>query len=363
LQDIKQNIKKLNFPKMPKILVIGGGSWGTALSDMLARKSYNVTLWVHEKELCGALIKTGKNKFCFPDIKLHRGIMFTNSLVEAVNGKDIIISAVPSQYVGRVFEKCSKHICENTIIVSASKGIDVRSRFTSSRLINKVTDWKYRTAVLSGPTFAKDVINKQPTSAVIAAKDARISRYLKKIFSSDIFYIHESRDIIGVEICATLKNVMAIAAGISDGVGFGPNAKVALIHRSIDEIVQFALACGGRRETFDSIAGIADLFLTCMGGLSRNRRVGIELGKGKKIEKILKNMDMVAEGVETAPVVVGMAKDLRIKMPVAEMVVEVLNHSIKPKKAIRFLFCQKTPKQAKHNMPIDVCEEKKLQLT
>lgn len=306
--------------------VIGAGSWGTTLADMLAKKQHRVTLWAYEKELVSEMQAGRENSIYLPGIRLADNLSFTGSLEEAVRGKDLLLFVVPSQVLRRVLLDALPHISPDSLIVSASKGIEVDSLKLVSQIYEEsLPESLYRRfAVLSGPSFAREVAQEMPTAVVAAAADPLIAKGVQDIFNCRFFRVYTNSDLIGVELGGAVKNVIAIAAGISDGLGFGSNTRAALITRGLAEIARLGQALGARSETFAGLAGMGDLVLTCTGDLSRNRSVGIQLGQGRTLAEILSEMRMVAEGVKTTESTCLLAWKLGVDMPIAFKVNEIL---------------------------------------
>jgi glycerol-3-phosphate dehydrogenase (NAD(P)+) len=316
--------------------VIGAGSWGTTLASLLAKKAHRVTLWAYEKELISEMQTSRENSIYLPGIRLADNLNFTGSLAEAVSGKDLLLFVVPSQVLRRVLVDVAPHIPENAIIVSASKGIEVETlRLVSQVYEECLPENLYRRfAVLSGPSFAREVAMEMPTAVVAAAADPLIAKGVQDAFNCRYFRVYTNSDVIGVELGGAVKNVIAIAAGITDGLGFGCNTRAALITRGLAEISRLGLALGARGETFAGLAGMGDLVLTCTGDLSRNRTVGIQLGKGRTLAEILAEMRMVAEGVKTTESTCLLAWKLGIEMPIAFKVNEILYNDMPARDAV-----------------------------
>jgi glycerol-3-phosphate dehydrogenase (NAD(P)+) len=306
--------------------VIGAGSWGTTLADMLAKKGHRVTLWAYEKELVSEMQTSRENSIYLPGIRLSDDLSFTDSLEAAVRDKDLLLFVVPTQVLRRVLVDAVPHISPASIIVSASKGIEVGSLKLVSQLYHEsLPEALYRRfAVLSGPSFAREVAMEMPTAVVAAASDPLVAKGVQDIFNCRFFRVYTNSDLVGVELGGAVKNVIAIAAGIADGLGFGSNTRAALITRGLAEISRLGLALGARSETFAGLAGMGDLVLTCTGDLSRNRSVGIQLGQGRTLAEILSEMRMVAEGVKTTESTCLLAWKLGVDMPIAFKVNEIL---------------------------------------
>lgn len=306
--------------------VIGAGSWGTTLADLLAKKLHKVTLWAYEPELVNEMIARRENSLYLPGIKLADNLNFTGSLAEAVSNKDLLLFVVPSQVLRSVLVAAVPNMAAETIVVSASKGIELESLKLVSQVYEESLPEKLyeRFAVLSGPSFAREVALEMPTAVVAAAAEPAIAKAVQEIFNSRFFRVYTNGDVIGVELGGAVKNVIAIAAGISDGLGFGSNTRAALITRGLAEISRLGQALGAKGETFAGLAGMGDLVLTCTGELSRNRSVGIQLGQGRTLDQILGEMRMVAEGVKTTESTCLLAEKLGVDMPIAFKVNEIL---------------------------------------
>ncbi len=314
--------------------VIGAGSWGTTLADLLAKKGHRVTLWAYEPELVAEMAKERVNSLFLPGIPLSPRLVFTNSLAEAVRGKELILFVAPSQVTRRVVGTVLPDLPADAVIVSASKGVELDTLKTMSQVFAELLppELYARFAVLSGPSFAREVALEMPTAVVAAAADAAIAGRVQQSFNTSFFRLYTNNDVIGVELGGAIKNVIAIAAGISDGLGFGHNTRAALITRGLAEMSRLGRGMGARSETFAGLAGMGDLVLTCTGDLSRNRTVGVKLGEGMRLKEILAEMRMVAEGVKTTESAVNLARRLAIDMPITEKVYEVL-YEDKPARA------------------------------
>ncbi len=317
-----------------KIGVIGAGSWGTTLADLLAKRGHEVTLWAYEPELVAEMRDTRVNSLFLADITLSPALAFTNDLTEAVSGKELILCVVPTQVLRGVIRQTLPAIPPDAVIVSASKGIELETLQAVSQIYEELLppNLYQRFAVLSGPSFAREVALEMPTAVVAAAADEAIARTVQETFTTRWFRVYTNNDVIGVELGGALKNVVAIAAGIADGLGFGHNTRAALITRGLAEISRLGLAMGARPETFAGLAGMGDLVLTCTGDLSRNRTVGVQLGQGLTLTTILGQMRMVAEGVKTAESTYLLARKLGVEMPITEQVYRVL-YEDKPARA------------------------------
>ncbi len=309
-----------------RIGVIGAGSWGATLANLLAKKGHEVTLWAYEPELVAEMAMTRINSVFLPDITLAAGLQFSNSLEETVAGKKIILCVAPSQVVRSVIAGAVPYIAPDAVIVSASKGIELNTLLTVSQIYEELLPPNlYRNfAVLSGPSFAREVALEMPTAVTTAARHEEIANRVQSVFTTKYFRVYTNSDVLGVELGGAIKNVIAIAAGISDGLGFGCNTRAALITRGLAEITRLGLAMGAQPATFAGLAGMGDLVLTCTGDLSRNRSVGIKLGEGKRLPEILGEMRMVAEGVKTTQSAFELARSLNVEMPITDKVQQML---------------------------------------
>jgi len=320
---------------MSYIAVIGAGSWGTTLACLLAEKGYDVSLWVHEKTLSESLHVTRVNATYLPDTVIPENIRVTNNIEEALQRARYVLNAVPAQYVRDVFSGGFPYMLEEAIIISLSKGIERGTHLTVSSVLKELSS--HRVAVLSGPSFAKEVIRKLPTAVTLAIGDKNNGYILQEVFNMNNFRVYTHDDIIGVEIGGALKNVMAIASGISDSLGLGNNARASLITRGLAEIKRLGVAMGAQERTFSGLSGIGDLVLTCTSILSRNYTVGVKLGEGLKIGDVLKQSKSVAEGVATAESAYELAKKFNVDMPIVEQVYNVIYGDKDPLQAVRSL--------------------------
>ena len=316
--------------------VIGAGSWGTTLADLLAKNGHAVTLWAYEQDLVERMRQHRKNDLYLPDFTLDDKLAFTSELSEVASGKDMLVLVAPSQVMRAVVRQAEPYMAENTILVSAAKGIENDTLMAMSEVLSEVLPQeRYNClAFLSGPTFAREVAAEIPTALTVASADEKIARLVQKTFSNPYFRVYRSSDIIGVELGGALKNVIALAAGISDGLGFGYNARAALITRGLVEMTRIGLAKGAEEHTFMGLSGMGDLVLTCTGDLSRNRSVGLELGRGRKLEDILSGMKMVAEGVKTTLSAYQLAQRLGVETPIIEQMYLILFENKDPRDAV-----------------------------
>lgn len=309
-----------------RIGVIGAGSWGTTLANLLAKKGYSVTLWAYESGLVSRMQETRINDLYLPDFELSGQLTFTGDISEASAGKNLLLLVPPSQVLRKVFGGILPNLDENTMVVSASKGVEQETLMTMSEVLGQVGpgDLKERCAFLSGPSFAREVAAEMPTAVAVAAKSQLVACRVQELFSTDYFRVYTNDDVMGVELGGALKNVIALAAGVSDGLGFGHNTRAALITRGLAEMTRLGLAKGANAATFAGLAGMGDLVLTCTGDLSRNRSVGMELGRGRKLPEILQSMQMVAEGVQTTLSSYQLALKLSVEAPIIDQMHQIL---------------------------------------
>ena len=319
-----------------RIGVIGAGSWGTTLANLLAKKGFITALWVYEEELIPSIATKKENHLYLPGIELDGNIVPTGSLQEACHNKDIILNVTPSQIVRQVLQQIRDYLSPQTILISASKGIENTTLLTMSAVIREVLSFNdgSRIAVLSGPSFALEVSREIPTAVTIASENQERAQQLQRVFSTPYFRVYTNSDVVGVELGGSLKNVIALAAGISDGLRFGYNTRAALITRGLAEISRLALKMGASPLTLSGLSGLGDLVLTCTGELSRNRTVGIKLGEGLKLDQILKDMKMVAEGIKTTRSTYDLSRKLNVPMPITEQIYNILYQDKDPKEAV-----------------------------
>ena len=323
--------------------VIGGGSWGSAFALHLGRLNIPTNLWIREKEVHQELLEYNENKTFLPDMFFPGNVNFYNDLEESVKNTDIVFMAVPSKFCRDVYIRLSPFLSSEQILVSLTKGIEDVSLKRMSEIMEEIflPLFSPKIVALSGPSFAREVAESHPTAVVVASKNIQLAREIQHSISNSYFRTYLSSDIIGIEIAGALKNVMAIAAGILDGLEFGSNSIAALITRGIAELTRLGLKLGAKKETFSGLAGIGDLVLTCTGKLSRNRYVGFELGKGKKIDAILKSMKEIAEGVTTTISSKKLSEREKIEMPICEQVYQILYQDKDPRSALQDLMSRK----------------------
>ncbi len=328
------------------IAVIGAGGWGTALAIAMGRSDKDVRLWAFEPYLVETIIATRENPIYLPSARVPDNVRVSNSMSEVLAGANIVIIAVPSHVYRSIVSQMAPMLNGGMVFVSASKGIENDTLMRMSEVIVDVLKPRFapRVAAISGPTFAPEVAQGEPTALVVASPDEGLRRMLQTELSAPRFRLYTNADLIGVEIGAAVKNIIAIAAGVADGLGLGSNAAAALITRGLAEITRLVVACGGRRETLSGLAGLGDLVLTAYGTLSRNRRVGVALGQGKTLDEVVSNMRMVAEGVKTTNSAVALARKLNVEMPIAEKMYSVLYEGMKPLDALNDLM-ERKPKE------------------
>ena len=324
---------------MSEIAIIGAGAWGTALSIVLGRSgNHRVRLWVYEKELCRAIAAHSVNETFLPGQKIPSSVRPSSDLGEAVAGADMLVSVMPSQHCRTLFEKMRPHLREGLMIVSATKGLEEHSLLRMTEVIAQVVGKDGRSArigALSGPSFAVEVARGDPTAIAMASSDVELRQTVQREFGDASFRVYTNDDPIGVELGGALKNTIAIAAGVCAGLGLGHNSVAGLITRGLAEMTRLAVACGGKAETMAGLAGLGDLVLTCTGGLSRNRSVGVELGRGRKVNEILSSMHgMVAEGVFTTGAAIELARRCGVEMPIAQQMHAILHEGKAPREAI-----------------------------
>ncbi len=323
---------------MKRLAIVGGGAWGTALAIVLAPRFEIVRLWVYEDDVAQRLQAGRENDTYLPGFQIPDNISVTSDLGIAVEGAEVVLSVMPSHHVRKVYAQMLPSLSESMIFVSATKGLEVHTILRMSEIIRSAgTGFPLQVAALSGPTFAKEVARGEPTALVVASPDDALNRRIQSAFSGPTFRVYTSQDPIGVEIGGSIKNVIAIGSGVIHGMGFGHNVTAALITRGLAEITRLAVAMGGRAQTLAGLAGLGDLVLTCTGELSRNRMVGIELARGRKLDEIVGSMKMVAEGIKTTDAAVELARRFGVEMPITEQMYQMLYHGVSPREAIQRL--------------------------
>ncbi len=321
------------------VAVLGAGGWGTTLAIVLNENGHKTDLWEFNSEYARTIDEYRENFYYLPGVKISRNIRITNDIISAVQKKDVVIVATPTQHIRSSLELLGNHRMGDTLIVSVSKGIEKGTLLLVSDILLDVLKGTRSSNVLclTGPSHAEEVSRKLPTAVVCAGKDLKKAALVQKLFSNDYFRVYTSRDVIGAEIGGALKNVIAIAAGISDGAGYGDNTRAAIMTRGINEIMKLGLKMKAKRDTFFGLSGIGDLIVTCSSVHSRNRRVGIQIGQGRKLVEILQEMKMVAEGVPTTESAYELSRKLDIELPITNQVYSILFSGKDPKTATRKL--------------------------
>ncbi|MEJ2037871.1 MAG: NAD(P)H-dependent glycerol-3-phosphate dehydrogenase [Desulfosarcinaceae bacterium] len=319
-----------------KIGVVGAGSWGTALANLLAGKGYPIDWWVFEADVCEQIRAYRENRIFLPGVKLSRNLEATNDLAAAVRDKDVVLIVVPSHVMRSVAESMAPHLLPTAIVVSASKGIENETLLTMSEVLKEALEGFQddRFSVLSGPSFAREVVQNLPTVVTAASRNLDCARSVQHIFATPFFRVYTHDDVIGVELGGSIKNVIAIAAGMIDGLGMGLNTRAALITRGMTEIRRLGVALGANPRTFTGRAGMGDLVLTCTGSISRNHTVGYKIGQGMTLEEVLRDMRMVAEGIKTARSVYNLSLRSGVEMPISQAIYQILYEGLSPKDAV-----------------------------
>jgi glycerol-3-phosphate dehydrogenase (NAD(P)+) len=336
---------------MTRIAILGGGSWGTALSIVLSRshKAHEISLWMRDPALAYAVSKSRVNELYLPACAIPAAVSVTSNLADALAQADVIVGAMPSAYARIVYSRALPFIEKTArVFVSATKGLEPSTHLRITEVLSQILADKFSpapdVAVLSGPSFALEAARGDPTAVVVASESGppvesasgaeRVADYIQTEFAGPSFRLYTNDDVVGVELAGAMKNVMAIAAGACRGLGLGTNAIAALITRGLAEMVRLAIALGARAETLSGLAGLGDLVLTCTGSLSRNRQLGIELGKGRALPEIVASMRMVAEGVGTAGALLALASEYQMELPITAQVNAILHHGKSPREAM-----------------------------
>lgn len=322
-----------------RLSIIGGGSWGTALAIVLAPRFPQVRLWVYERDLALRMQRVRENDLYLPGFNLPANVSVTSRLDEALDGAEIVLGVMPSHHARRLYLEMLPYLEPSVLLVSATKGLEEGSLLRMSQVIAEVVSERFepRVAVLSGPTFAREVARGEPAAVVIASPDHELACLVQAAFSGPTFRLYTNSDIIGVELGGALKNIVAIGAGVCHGLGLGSNTLAALISRGLAEITRLAVAMGAEARTLAGLAGLGDLVLTSTGDLSRNRTVGLKLARGHRLDEILSSMHMVAEGVRTTYAAVELAARCGVEMPITQEMFQMLRHGKSPREAIRAL--------------------------
>ncbi|MFQ5889912.1 MAG: NAD(P)H-dependent glycerol-3-phosphate dehydrogenase [Gemmatimonadota bacterium] len=322
--------------------VLGAGSWGTALADLLARNGHPVRVWAHDPRVAEEMRRSATNSKHLPGIRIADGVCATPRLEEAVSGAEVLVSATPSHVVREVVGEARRWLDERSLVVSASKGLEIESGKCMSEVLAELLGDKRgkRIAVLSGPSFAVELSRRLPTAVTVASREPESGLRVQRLFQNEHFRLYTQSDVIGTELGGALKNVIAIAAGISDGLQLGDNARAALITRGLAEISRLARKMGGEEPTLAGLAGAGDLILTCTGDLSRNRRVGLAIGRGRRLEEVLAETTSVAEGVRTTRAARDLAAAHGVEMPIVAAVYSILYEDVEPRHALAELMAR-----------------------
>lgn len=324
---------------MKNLAIIGAGAWGTALAIVLAPRFSRVRLWVYEQDLAVRMNDSRENDLYLPGCPLPAGVQPVGDLGAALDGADVVLSVVPSHLVRALYQRMLPFVTESMLFVSATKGLENDSLLRMSEIVQETLQVRFapRVAVISGPSFAREVACFEPTALAVASVDASTAARIQAAFSGPTFRLYTSPDTIGVELGGSVKNVIALGAGVLHGLGLGHNAMAALITRGLAEITRLVRAMGGRVQTMAGLAGLGDLVLTCTGDLSRNRAVGVALAHGRKLDEIVHSMKTVAEGIKTTNAVVDLARQHSVDMPISGQVFEMLHFGVSPREAIQSL--------------------------
>ncbi len=339
-----------NKENKKKISVLGTGGWGTALSIVLHNKGHNVTLWGSTPDYVEHLKKHRENKKYLKGIEIPSDLKITSDIAETQIETDLIVIAIPTPYVRKTIKPFKDHCLPGTPIVSVIKGIENETLMRGSEILRDVLG-EQPIALLLGPSHAEEVARKLPTTVVIACNDIQVAKDIQDIFITERFRVYTNTDVIGVEIGTSIKNVIAIAAGICDGLGFGDNSKAALITRGLAEMTRLGVAMGGQRDTFSGLAGLGDLITTCVSPYGRNRLVGEQIAKGKKLSQILEEMDQVSEGILTTKSVCKLANKYNVEMPITKEIYNVLFEDKDPIKAVNELMVREPKSEIEEIYP------------
>ncbi len=332
-----------------RVGVIGAGAWGTALAWLLGTKGVPVTLWAYEAEVVESITSARTNALFLPEVELPRTIRATASLKETAASADVLLLVTPSHVLRPVMEQLKPVLSAAIPLVLATKGIEEGTLLLATQVVGEVLGATSRrpVTVLSGPSFAVEVCQGHPTAVVLAGDDAALVKHLQDLFMTPTFRVYAGDDVIGVQLGGALKNVIAVAAGVVDGLGLGANTRAALITRGLAETIRLGLAMGASPQTFYGLSGVGDLVLTCTGTQSRNYRVGVRLGRGESLESILKESRTVAEGVRTAAAARGLAERHHVDMPIAQAISDVLFNGLSPREAVRRLMERAAKEEAR----------------
>lgn len=321
-----------------KIAVLGGGAWGTALAHMLAKNGVETTLWARNEAVVNSIREARENSLYLPNVTLSESLRAESDPAAALSGADYYLVAIPSQHIRDALHEFRDILPDEPVIICASKGIELESLKPMSKVVAEALEGKRpRYAMLSGPSFADEVVRDLPTTVSLGCDDHELGRELQEVLSTPSFRVYFTPDVRGVELGGAVKNVIAIGAGMADGLGFGHDARAAIITRGLAEISRLGMAMGGQQRTFMGLSGMGDLVLTCTGDLSRNRQVGLKLGQGLKLDEIVSEMNAVAEGVKTTKALHELAKKLDVVLPITEQVYTILYEDKDPTEAVRDL--------------------------
>ncbi len=321
------------------LAIIGAGSWGTALAMVLAPRFPRIRLWVYEKDLAERMRSTSINDLYLPGFNLPGNVQVETEFEAALSGVSMVLSVMPSHLVRTIYSQMLPYLTPSMVFISATKGLENGTLLRATEVISQCVSPSFepRVAAISGPTFAREVARGDPTALVVASHDELLAASVQACFSGPMFRLYTSPDPAGVEVGGAVKNVVAIGAGVCHGLGLGSNTQAALITRGLAEMTRLAVALGGRPQTLAGLAGLGDLVLTCTGELSRNRTVGLELARGRRLDEIVSSMKMVAEGVKTTTATVDLAKRHSVEMPISAQMFEMLNFGLPPREAVRRL--------------------------
>ena len=342
--------KELKKDTINKIGVIGAGSWGTTLANHLAKKGFRVDIWVREEEVFHQIEKERINGVFLPDMELDPQLRPVRSYEEALYDKDLMLIVVPSHVYREVLRGTKPYLSRKMRVISATKGIENKTLMIMSQIAEDVLGKEAmgKFACLAGPSFAKEVYKKYPTAVTIACRNLDDAKKLQEIFYTEYFRVYVSEDLVGCQLAGALKNVIAIAAGAADGLNVGHNARAALITRGLAEITRLAVAMGANPHTLAGLAGMGDLVLTCTGDLSRNRSVGLKIGKGMSLDEIIGSMNMVAEGIKTTRSAYELGKKMEVEMPITDQVYNILYGGKDPKEAVKELMTRELKVELEH---------------
>lgn len=319
-----------------RIGVVGAGTWGTALASLLGTNGYEVELWAFEQEVQKSIAERRENTLFLPGIPLSENIRPSTDLSRVVSEKDLVLIVVPSHVMRKIAVRMAPSLSPETIVVSASKGIENKTHLTMTGILREVLPVSFapRLAVISGPSFAKEVVVQRPTVVTAASADLSVAEYVQAVFATPFFRVYTHDDVIGVEIGGAVKNVIAIASGMVDGLELGLNSRAALITRGLTEIQRLGIALGANPHTFAGLSGMGDLVLTCTSTMSRNHTVGVRIGRGESLDHILSDMKTVAEGVKTARSVYDLSRHVEVEMPISHAIYHILYEGLAPKDAV-----------------------------